>query len=118
MRKEAIKAASALTLICGVGFTNVVKAEPARRLSENCKQAQATANSLLMSVPKILCLGEEPYEDALDKFMRETETVTPALPLAALPAASPAPGPKQRPKFPARPNAARPEGTKPKKTAK
>jgi muramidase (phage lysozyme) len=77
MSKQTIKLASAFSLICSIGFTNAVHAEPSsnnRPLSENCKQAWATADSTQITVPKILCREEDAYNEAFDRFLRETAT--------------------------------------------
>ena len=127
MRKQAIRAATALPLVCCIGFTGAIHAEPAsgRPLSANCKQAWATSESRSMTVPKILCREEDVYVDALDRFMRETETAPPPVNAAGaapapVPVSAPArvPARRPKPKFPRRSQGERHRTTKPEKTAR
>lgn len=117
MRKQAIRAATALPLMCCIGFPSAIHAEPAgdRPLSANCKQAWAMSESRSMTVPKILCREEDVYDDAIDRFMRETEVSPP--PVNAAPPA-PAPTRRPKPKFPRGSKAERHRTTKPEKTAR
>lgn len=111
MRKQAVKCVSALSLVCSMGVTNAIRAEQplnSRLLSENCKQTWATAENMLITVPKILCREEDAFNEAFDRFMNET---APAQNKSTS-------GPKQESKFPRYPKPEHPHSTEPRKGPK
>jgi muramidase (phage lysozyme) len=114
MRNQTIKVAAAFSLICITSFTSVLSVEASsnnRPLSENCKQAVATADSVAMTVPKIVCHEELRYDEAIRNFLSQTDK-----------SSDPQVVESNRPKHPAprhhNLNAERPPSTKPKKGAK
>jgi len=124
MKNKTITVALTASLLLSSGFTQALHAEPASNnppLSENCKKTWATADSLTITVPKILCREEDAYDDAINGFLKRTnsfpgkDSSASAQPKAP---ESPKSVPTKAPKFPATSKLERPRSVKPRKHVK